>query len=130
MLRELCLRFFIVVIVFILCKKTGNFLVMFLNIFSTFYKKRMRICIKKLRHSSFHSNIFSMYQRFQAYNVHSKGDVYVQKIKVKKYIFAYSYPYLLNQDVYFHIIYIIRKASYYILYVLNYMDITTEGIIQ
>ena len=130
MLRERCLRFLIVVIVFILCKKTGNILVIFLNIFSTFYKKRMRICIKNLRHISLHSNVFSMYQRFQAYNVHSKGDSYVQNIKVKKYIFAYSNPHLLNQDVYFHIIYIIRKASYYILHILNYMDITTEGIIQ
>ena len=129
MLRELCLRFMIVVIVFILSKKTGNILVIFLNIFSTFYKKRIRICIQKLRHGSLHSNVFRMYQRFQAYNVHSKGNSYVKKIKVK-YIFAYSNPYLLNQDVYFHIIYIIRKASYYILYVLNYMDITTEGIIQ
>ena len=86
--------------------------------------------MKTLRHSSLHSNVLSMYQKFQAYNVHSKGSIHVQKIKVKKYIFVYSYPYLLNQDVYFHIIYIIRKASYSILYVLNYMDITTEIIIQ
>ena len=52
-----------------------------------------------------------------------------KKIKVKKYIFVYSYPYLLNQQVYFHIIYIIRKSSYSILYVLNFMDITTESIL-
>ena len=83
MLRELCLRFMIVIVVFILCKKTGNILVIFLNIFSTFYKKRMRICIRNLRQFSLHSNVLSMYQRFQAYNVHSKGDSYVQKIKVK-----------------------------------------------
>ena len=127
MLRELCLRFFLLVLVFILCKKTGNFLVIFLNIFSTFYKKRMRTCIKNLRHCSLHSNVFSMYHKFQAYNVHSKRDIYVQKIKVKKYIFVYSYPYLLNQDVYLHIIYIIRKAPYSIL---NYMDITPESIIS
>ena len=86
--------------------------------------------MKNLRHSSLHSNVLSMYQKFQAYNVHSKGGIHVQNLKVKKYIFVYSYPYLLNQDVYFHIIYIIRKASYSILYVLNYMDITTEIIIQ
>ena len=86
--------------------------------------------MKNLRHSSLHNNFLSMYQKFQAYNVHSKGGIHVQKLKVKKYIFIYSYPYLLNQDVYFHIIYIIRKASYSILYVLNYMDITTEIIIQ
>ena len=86
--------------------------------------------MKDLRHSSLHSDVFSMYQKSKAYYVHSKGDMYVQKIKVKKYIFVYSYPYLLNQDVFLHIIYIIRKPSYYILYVLNYMDITTESIIQ
>ena len=40
--------------------------------------------MKNLRHSSLHSNVFSMYQRFQAYSVHSKGDIHVQKIKVKK----------------------------------------------
>ena len=71
-----------------------------------------------------------MYQRFEIYNVHSKGDMHVQKIKVQKYIFVYSYPYLLNQNVCFYVIYIIRKASYSILYVLNYMDIATESIIQ
>ena len=86
--------------------------------------------MKNLRHNSLHSNVLSMYQKFQAYNVHSQGGIHVQKLKVKKYIFVYSYPYLRNQDVYFHIIYIIRKASYSILYVLNYKDITTEIIIQ
>ena len=108
----------------------GNFFVIFLNIFSRFHKKRMRACIQNLRHSSLHSNVFSMYQEFQAYILHSKGDIYVQKIKVKKYIFVYSYPYLLNQEVYFHIIYIIRKASYSISYVLTFMDITAESILQ
>ena len=86
--------------------------------------------MKNLRYSPLHSNVVSMYQEFQAYNVHSKGGIHVQKVKLKRYIFVYSYPYLLNQDVYFHIVYIIRKASYSILYVLNYMDITTESIIQ
>ena len=130
MLREPSLSFFLLLLIFILCEKNGNFLVIILNIFSTFYKKRMRTCMNNLRHSPLHSNVLSMYQRFQAYNVHSKGGIYVQKIKVKKYIFVYSYPHLLNQDVYFHIIYIIRKASYSILHVLNYIDITTEVIIQ
>ena len=128
MWRELCLRFFILVLVFILCKKTGNFFVVFWNIFSTFHKKRMRTCITNLRHSSLHSNVFSVYQKFQAYIAHSKEDIYVQKIKVKKYIFVYSYPYLLNQEIYIHIVYIIRKASYSILCVLNFIDITTESI--
>ena len=130
MLREFCLRFFILVLVFILCEKTGNVFVIFCHIFSTFHKKRMRTCIKNLRHSSLHSNVFSMYQRVQAYIVHSKGDIHIQKIIVKICIFVYSYPCPLNQQVYFHIIYIIRKASYSILYVLNFMDITTESIMK
>ena len=130
MLRNLGLRFLLLVLVYILCKKMGNVLIIILIIFSTFYKKRMRTCMKNLRHNSLHSNVFSMYQRSQAYSLHSKGDIHIQKIKVKKYIFVYSYTYLLNQYVYFHITYIIRKAPYSILHVLNYMDITTESIIQ
>ena len=56
--------------------------------------------------------------------MHSKGDMHVQK-KKKNNIFVYSYPCLLNPDVYFHMIYIIRKASYSISYVLIYLHITT-----
>ena len=56
--------------------------------------------------------------------------MHIQKIKVKKYIFVYSSPYILNPDVKFHINYIIRKASYSITYFLIYVDITTESIIQ
>ena len=40
--------------------------------------------MNNLRHNSLHSNVFSMYQRFQVYNVHNKGDIHVQTIKVKK----------------------------------------------
>ena len=39
MSRELCLRFYFNILVFILCQKRGNFLFIFLNIFSRFYKK-------------------------------------------------------------------------------------------
>ena len=67
-----------------LCKKTGNFFIIIFIIFSTFNKKRMRTCMKNLRHCFLHSNVLSMYQRFQAYNVHSKGDIHLQNIKVKK----------------------------------------------
>ena len=87
MVRELCLSFFLFILVFILCKKTGNFLVIFLNIFSTFYKIRMMMYIKNLRHSSLYSNVFHKYQKFQIYNVNIKGDMHNQKVKVKKYIF-------------------------------------------
>ena len=81
MVRELCLRFVLFILVFILCKKTGNFLVIFLNIFSTFDKIRMRTYIKNLRHS--YSNVFHKYQKFQIYIVNIKGDMHDQKIKVK-----------------------------------------------
>ena len=90
----------------------------------------MRICIKNLRHSFLQSNVLNKDQQLYIYNVHSKGDMDIQKIKVKKYIFVYSYPYLLNPDVYFHMIYIIRKASCSMVYVLIYMHITTESIIH
>ena len=87
MVKEQCLRFFLFVLVFILSKKTGNFLVIFLNIFSTFHKIRMRTYIKILRHSSLYSNVLRKSQKSQAYNVHIMGDMHNQKIKVKKYIF-------------------------------------------
>ena len=87
MVRELCLRFLLFVLVFILCKKKGNFLVIFLNIFSTFHKIRMRIYITILRHSSLYSNVLRKSQKFQAYKVNIKGDMHDQKIKVKKIIF-------------------------------------------
>ena len=87
MVRAQCLRFFLFVLVFILCRKTGNFLVIFLVIFSTFYKIRMRTYITNLRHSSLYSNVFRKYKRCQVYNVKIKEDMYNQKIKVRKYIF-------------------------------------------
>ena len=40
MSRELCLRFFVYILVFILCQKTGNFVFIFWNIFSRFDRKQ------------------------------------------------------------------------------------------
>ena len=60
MLRELCLRFFFHSLVFILCQKTGNFLFIFLNIFSRFDKKQTKTYIKNLRRSSLDSNVLNM----------------------------------------------------------------------
>ena len=82
MSRELCLRFFVYILVFILCQKTGNFLFIFWNIFSRFHRKQTRGHIKNLRHSSLYSNVFDMYVQFQVFNLHDKRDIHVQKIKV------------------------------------------------
>ena len=88
MVREMCLRFLIFVLVFILCKKTGNFLVIFFYIFFYILLKTNEDIIKNLRHSYLYSNVFHKYQKFQVYNVNSKGDIHDQKIKVKKCIFG------------------------------------------
>ena len=87
MVRELCLRIFVSVLVFILCKKKGKFLVIFLNICSTFHKIRMRTYINSLSHSSLYSNVLHKSQKFQVYNVNIKGDMHDKKIQVRKYIF-------------------------------------------
>ena len=83
MSRELCLRFFFHILVFNLCKKTGNFfLFIFLNIFSRFFKKQTRTYIKNLRHSSLDSNVLNMYVKYQVCNLHNERGIHVQKIKV------------------------------------------------
>ena len=95
MLRELCLRFSFNILVLILCQKTGNFLFIFLNILSKFYRKQTKTYIKNLRHSSLDSNVFNMYVKFQICNLHNKRGVHVQKIKVKKIILEFI-PYCLT----------------------------------
>ena len=84
MSRELCLRLFFYVLLFILCKKTGNFLHNLLNIFSNFSKRQTRTYIKILRHSSLTSDVFNVHLKFQICNFYNKRDIHVQKIKVKK----------------------------------------------
>ena len=63
--RELCLRILIFVLVFVLCQKTGNFLIILLIFFSKFHKKLTRSYIKNLGHSSLKSNVLSTYVKFQ-----------------------------------------------------------------
>ena len=82
MSRELCLRFFVYILVFILCQKTGNYLFIFGNIFSRFHRKQTRGHVKSLRHSSLDSNVFNMYVQFQVLKLHDKINIHVQKIKV------------------------------------------------
>ena len=89
MSRELCLRILFKVLVFILCEKTGNFLIFFSNIFSIFYKKRTRTYSQNLRHCSLNSKVSNTHPKSQVWDFHDKKDVYVQKIKVKKYVFIF-----------------------------------------
>ena len=86
-----------------------------MNIFSKFYKKKTRTYIKILRHSSLDSNVNNTYAKFHSWNLHSKRDMYVQKIKVKKSIFRYIYHYLRSFISYLQFFYISRKGSYPIL---------------
>ena len=65
-----------------LIQKTGNFLSIFVNIFSRFYRKKTRTYIHNLRHSSLDSNVFYMYAKFQGCNLHNNRDIHVQKIKI------------------------------------------------
>ena len=67
---------------FNLCPKTGNFLFIFLNIFSRFYRKPTRIYIKILRRSSLHIIVFNTYVIFQFCKLHNKRDIHVQKISL------------------------------------------------
>ena len=81
MSRELCLRFLMYVLVFVVCQKMGNFLFIFLIFFCYIKKKRTRSSIK----NSLKKNAFNAHVKFQTWIVHSERDVHVQKIKVRKY---------------------------------------------
>ena len=103
MSRGLCLRFLFKVLDLTLCKKTGNFLVNILNIFSTFHRKSTRTYMENLRHSSLNSNVFNIYRKVS--DSYSKKDIDIQKIKVKKYIFGYISHFLMDLNYYFHKLY-------------------------
>ena len=62
--REACLRFFIWVLAFILCQKTGNFLYLFTTSICTFHKMKTRTSIKILRHASLHLDLINMHFKF------------------------------------------------------------------
>ena len=56
-LGELCLRFFIKALVFILSEKNMKLLLHFLNIFSKFYETKTRTYRQNLRHVSLHQDL-------------------------------------------------------------------------
>ena len=55
--REPCLKTFKQALVFILCQKTGRFLLIFHNYFSRFHKMKSRTYIKILRNCSLQMNV-------------------------------------------------------------------------
>ena len=106
--RELCLRVLMYPLVFVLCQKTGHFSGFFFKYsFSKYHKKRTSIYKGNQRHSSLHNNVVNTYVKFQFGIMHSKRDIYVQKIKVPKIIFRY-----IPHSLYSYNLHIIRKASY------------------
>ena len=62
----------------------GRFLLFFHDYFSRFHKMITRTYIKKLRHGSLQMNVSYGYQKFHPWEIINKGDILVQKIKVKK----------------------------------------------
>ena len=75
-----------------LCQKTGRFLLFFYNYFSRFHKIKSRTYIKNMRHGSLQMNVFSRCVKFHTWEMIIKGDILVQKIKVKKSIFMFPDP--------------------------------------
>ena len=61
-------------------------------IFSRFYKIKTRTYIKDLRHCSLCTNVSYKYVKFCFGEINIKGDILVQKIKVKKFIFQFLTP--------------------------------------
>ena len=64
--------------------KNGKILIIFHNYFSRIHKIKSRTYIRNLRHSSLQMNVFCRYVNFHDWGIINKGDILVQKIKVKK----------------------------------------------
>ena len=78
---------------FLFMSKNGKiFLLFFHNYFSRFHKIKSRTYIKNLRHGSLQMNVLCGYVKFHAWGMINKGDILVQKIKVKKSFFIFPDP--------------------------------------
>ena len=75
--------------------------------FQNFIKNELGAILKTLN-----SNVLNINVKFQAYVLHSKRDIYVQKIKVKKLMFRYIPPSLKEMTRHLYDLHIIRKVSY------------------
>ena len=62
------------------------------NYFSRFHKIKSRSYIKNLRNGSLQMNVFCRHVNFHDWGMIIKGDILVQKIKVKKSIFKFLDP--------------------------------------
>ena len=72
--------------------KNGKIFIFSHNYFSRFHKIKFRTYIKNLRQGSLQMNVLCGYVKFHAWGMINKGDILVQKIKVKKPIFIFLAP--------------------------------------
>ena len=70
----------------------GRFLLIFYNLFSRFRKIKSRTFIKNLRHCSLQMNVHCRHVKPHAWEMITKGDILVHKIKVTKLIFIFPDP--------------------------------------
>ena len=82
-------QFFYIGPSFDLMTKNGKILMIFSLLFSRFHKIKTRAYLKNLRHASLHINVFYEYVKLYVWEISIRGDILVQKIKVKKYIFQF-----------------------------------------
>ena len=105
--------------IFVLClsfhfiqKKQVTFYIYCFEYFILDFIENQLGLIKILRHSSLNSNALNTHVKFQAWVMHIKRDIRVQKIKLKKIIFKYIRHSFSVSIVYFLKSYIIRKLSF------------------
>ena len=67
--------------------KNEKIFIIFHNYFSRFHTIKSRTYVKNLRNLSLQTNVLCGYVKFHAWGMIYKGDILVQKIKVKKIIF-------------------------------------------
>ena len=72
--------------------KNGKIFIIFFFFFSRFHKIKSGTYIKNLRHGSLQMNVLCRYVTFHAWGMIDKGDILVQKMKVKKSIFRFPDP--------------------------------------
>ena len=106
--REACLRFFILALVLFLCEKTGNFLLFFSILISTFPQIKTRTYIKILRHASLHMDLMNAHLKFGTVKCNSSWDIHVQKMFGKKRFFVFTDLHFSEFLLYFPLHYIIR----------------------
>ena len=117
MSREECLRVFFEVLLFILCKKRGNFYYFSLNIFSKFYRKLTRTYIKILRHSSLNNNVLIHMESFKSGSCIIRELSTFKKYKIIFRCISHSHKKLI---INFYKLYTFRKASYSVLNTLKH----------